>query len=107
MKEGPGVCVTYRNGTPDKRYVIGWDATAWNAGEKYRQVQRIYAFHKADEAINPESIQWHVKFVGQEPTIMTPKIVDHFVLGKDAVTVLEGDNYGKAPTIDGRACELN
>ena len=83
---------------------VSYRVRFFNVAEK--NAKRIYIFHNANKEIDPTEVQWSVKFYGHsEASVLTAKIVERITLDQDAITILEGTNYG-IPSINGYACKV-
>ena len=72
---------------------------------RYSPTQRIYILHSLEEKIAPENISWDIKFADHKDfTIINPILVDQMALGSEVISVFDGPEYGKPPTINGLKC---
>jgi hypothetical protein len=76
-----------------------------NSGDRAKG-ERIYVLHRADEYIDPKSIQLTVSGTMETVTQM-PRAVGRLVLDQQAVTLLEADYFAKSWLVDGKPCLRN
>lgn len=92
------VCTFSLPQSEDQRVRIQRDYVTYN--DKNSGVQRIYILHRAEDNIDPATIQWPVTYADKrKASVLTPNVVDQLKLGSDMITILEGEDNGRFPMI--------
>lgn len=104
--DGRRVCTVPGPDSQSERYVF--EVSSGVVDRTYQQVQRVYILRRAALPVDPNDIEYQVRYGGHEPlTQVSPRVTARYVLGEDAVTVLESHFFGVSPSIRGHACSLN